>query len=131
MKAASRLPFPYKQGDILSFEDTDSTYVDVGFGEHNGVKVHEEKYPNIVIVRKWGKGLRLELDKWGMSELFVKYDWKSKQYISLNEFWDYFGTWNKLTYLMTEEEYQFGQTDEGMVEADKLADEYEKAHENN
>jgi hypothetical protein len=100
------MKFNYKAGDVLSFEDTDSEYVDVGLGGEN-MKVAEYTYPNIVIVRKCGRGHRLELE-YNYSEIFKKYPGKGKfdqkKYISLKEFIDYFGTFNELKYECTEEE---------------------------
>jgi len=101
--------FPWKNGDAVSFPDTESEFVDVGFGVNNGMgmKVAEMTYENIVIVRKWGRGFRLECP-YG-SEIFNKsFNWgkksNRKKYISLKEYLDYFGNYSELKYVCTEEE---------------------------
>lgn len=95
--------FPFKHGDVVSFEDTDSEYVDVGFGVHCGVKVAEAKYENVAVVRKWGRGFRLELDGYG-SETFSTRRVGDKSYVSLRDVLDYFGDYSSLKYIGKEED---------------------------
>ena len=88
--------FKFEHGDVLSFPDTDSEYVDVGWGPN--YKVAETSYDNLVTVCKCGRGFRLKLLDFCDSEVFRRYGKFKNRFISLKEYLDYFGNFNDLQY---------------------------------
>lgn len=108
--------FHFKNGDVVSFPDTDSEYVDVGIGK---MKVAEAPYDNLLIVRKHGRGFRLELE-YECSEVFRIYPSKHKKrkrHISLQEFKNHFGDFSVLEYVCPEEDLR--------MSAEKLEEKYD------
>jgi len=99
----NKLVFPFKHNDVISFPDTETEYVDVGLGMGCSMPVAQTTYPNLLIVHKWGRGFRLELD--GYSETFRKYPKANKKaYVSLSEYLKMFGDFSDLEYVTTKEE---------------------------
>lgn len=98
MKKDLKPDFPFKNKDVLSFPDQYSEYVDVGIGM---MKVAETPYDNLVIVRKHGRGFRLQLE-YESSEVFSFR--KNKKFISLVEYLNYFGDYSDLKWECREED---------------------------
>jgi hypothetical protein len=91
------IPFPFKNGDVLSFPDTESEYVDVGIGVD--MKVAETPYENLLIVRKCGRGFRFEME-YDRSEVFGN----RRKFVSTKEYLEYFGNYSDLKFCSSEED---------------------------
>jgi len=104
----TKLEFPFKNKDVVSFPDTDSEFVDVGLGGCN-LKVAETTFRNLLIVRKVGKGFRFEME-YDYSEVFGRnltskfQDKRKRKFIPTKEYLNYFGDYSDLQYECVEED---------------------------
>lgn len=107
-----KIEFPFKHNDIVSYNDVESEYVDVGFGGDN-YKVAESPCRTLVRVFRRGKGFRLQLleeGKHSYTEAFnMSRRTKSSGYISLKQYLDYFGDFKGLEFCTTWEDYNLSE----------------------
>lgn len=95
---------PFKEGDVVSFPDTETESVDVGCDEFGSMMmpVAQTEYENLVIVEKKGRGFRFKLE-YGYSETFRR-NKRTSPYISTMQYLDYFGDYADLKFVCRKHE---------------------------
>lgn len=99
--------FPFKDKDVVSFPDTETETVDVGIGVD--MPVAQTEYQNLLIVRKCGRGFRLELE-YGNSEVFCNRR-GNRKFISTKDYLGYFGDYSDLKFCCVEEDLRMSVDD--------------------